>query len=221
MSNFESYASEWDQIKSSAQLKLADARSQVGEQKKATLRRITMELEEADEIIDQMEGEAKGKARQMIIVRSAKKEVQGLRGEVESTLSDRDALLSSSAAPAHSVYTIDVDESDTYTHTAAQRTRLLNSTSLLKTTEGRLTNAQRLAAESEDIGGNVLETLRGQGAQLANARDELEDTDGSISRATGTLKKMIRQMYKTRVMIWSFIVVLVILIGLILWNKFR
>lgn len=86
-----------------------------------------------------------------------------------------------------------MDDSDIYPTSAAQRTRLLASTNTLGVTDSRLANSQRLAAETEDIGGNILETLRGQGAQLANSRDELSNADGSIAKATGTLKKMVRQ----------------------------
>ncbi|KAM0753666.1 V-snare-domain-containing protein [Meredithblackwellia eburnea MCA 4105] len=218
---FEQYGEEWSQVQASVNSKLdKDVKQQTGEQRKATLRRINMELEEADEILDQMELEAKGKARQMIVVRSNKAEVKKLRDRVlkESMTSDRDALL---AQPAHSAYAMDVDESDTYSATQAQRTRLLNSTQTLRSTDARLDRSSRLAAESEAIGGSVLESLRGQGAQLAHARDTLDEADGIINRASGTIKKMVRQMYKTRITIIAFIAVLVALIGLILWNKFR
>lgn len=104
--------------------------------------------------------------------------------------SDRDALL---AMPSHTAYSMDVDDADTLSAGAGQRTRLLAATSTLKSSDARLDNSARLAAESEAIGGSVLESLRGQGAQLANARDTLDEADGSIARASGTLKKMVRQ----------------------------
>ncbi|KAK4691851.1 vesicle transport through interaction with t-SNAREs 1, partial [Phenoliferia sp. Uapishka_3] len=240
-SSFEAYSEEYSQVHSSVISKLDnDLKQQAGgtsinlsltslstptpyhfpcqtESRKATLRRITMELEEADEIVrsfeslergpapatdrlhrgtgtqlDQMEMEAKGKAKSMIVVRGKKMEVKKLRERVlkESLVSDREALLS---LPAHAAYQIDVDDSDTLSPSASQRSRLLASTSTLKSSDARLDRSARLAAESEAIGGSVLESLRGQGAQLANARDTLDEADGSVERAQGTLKKMIRQ----------------------------
>jgi len=218
---FSSYKQEWAQIKESVSTLLAkDCKRQKGEQKKATLRRVQSELEEADEIIDQMELEASGKAKLMIQVRTAKAEVKSFRDQVqkESNISDRDALL---ARPDHQAYEIDVDDSDTYSHSAAQRQRLLASNNTLQSSSSRLDNASRTAAESEAIGGTVLETLRSQGQQLVNARDELLNADGSIAKATGTLKKMVRQMYKNKFLIWGFIIILIAIICLVLWSKFR
>lgn len=108
-----------------------------------------------------------------------------------SAVSDRDILLSQ---PAHSSYEMDVEDDDSsFSPAAAQRTRLLNSTNTLQTSKSRLDNAERTAAESESIGGSILDSLRGQRIQLQGANDELGDAEGSIAKAGGTLKKMIRQ----------------------------
>ncbi|ORY73215.1 vesicle transport v-snare protein vti1 [Leucosporidium creatinivorum] len=221
--SFNAYDEEFQAIKDSVLSKLgADAVQQRGEQRKATLRRITMELEEMDEIVDQMEMEAKGKAKLMIKVRAYKGEIKGFKSKVTSlsAVSDRDLLL---AQPAHSSYAMDVDDDDTSFNSpaAAQRTRLLASQQTLQTSSGRLENAERTAAESETIGGSILDQLRGQRVQLQGANDELQEADGSIAKASNTIKKMARLASRQRYMLIGFIVVLVLLIGLILWNKFR
>lgn len=73
------------------------------------------------------------------------------------------------------------------------RTRLLAGTETLTDSSRRLENAQRVALETEDVGTGILHTLRGQREQLENSRNHLLQADGSIDRASGTLKKMIRK----------------------------
>ena len=105
-----------------------------------------------------------------------------------STVSDRDLLL---AQPAHSAYDIDADDDD-HREAANQRSRLLAAQQTLQTSSGRLENAERTAAESEVIGGSILTQLRSQRTQLEGANDELDDAQQSISKASVTIKKMIR-----------------------------
>lgn len=69
----------------------------------------------------------------------------------------------------------------------------MSSTNALKTSEGRLDNATRLAMESEEIGGNVLGALRGQTSTLQETRDMLGTADSNIAKASTTIKKMVRQ----------------------------
>ncbi|BGP38864.1 t-SNARE VTI1 [Rhodotorula kratochvilovae] len=225
---FTSYQQEYLQLRAALQRKLdSDVPQLRGEERKAALRRISMELDEVDEIVDQLELEGKGKAKLMTHVRAYKTEVKGLKAKAStlSAISDRDLLLSS--RPAHSSYPIDGsdDEDDaaspSLSHSAAQRARLLQSTQTLSTSSGRLDNAHRLAAENEEIGQGVLSSLVGQRMQLVHANEQLLEADGSIDRARGTIGRMIRLAYRQRIVIGLFIVVLLALIGLILWSKFR
>jgi len=112
------------------------------------------------------------------------------------TVSDRDLLLST--RPTHSAYDIggsdDEDDVDTPLGSTGQqqRQRLLNSTQTLNTSSNRLDNAHRLAAENEEIGQGVLNSLVGQRIQLQGANESLEEADVSVSRASRTITKMIR-----------------------------
>ncbi|GJN87644.1 hypothetical protein Rhopal_000599-T1 [Rhodotorula paludigena] len=205
---FTQYQNEYLQIRADIRTKLDhDVPSLRGEERKAALRRLNMELDEVDEIVDQLELEGKGKAKLMAQVRAYKQEVKGWKSQITSlsAVSDRDLLLSS--RPAHSSYPVGADSDDDedtsiLSHSAAQRSRLLQSTQTLSSSSNRLDNAHRLAAENEEIGQGVLNSLVGQRMQLTNANEHLEEADLSIDRARGTIGRMIR-------------------LGLILWNKFR
>jgi vesicle transport through interaction with t-SNAREs protein 1 len=80
------------------------------------------------------------------------------------------------------------DDSDSAFNT---RTRMLAGTEALNDSSRRLDNAHRIALETEDVGADILRSLRGQREQIEHTRDTLTRADGSIERASGTLKKMI------------------------------
>ncbi|GAA5837131.1 hypothetical protein JCM11251_005262 [Rhodosporidiobolus azoricus] len=222
---FTQYSNEYLALQQVVRTKLDDdIPSLRGEERKAALRRVSNELEEADEILDQMELEAKGKAKLMVQVRAYKQEVKGWRSKITtlSSQTDRDLLLSS--APSHSAYGLNVTEDDADdlpSHSAAQRNRLLQSTQTLSSSSGRLDNAHRLAAENEEIGQGVLNSLVGQRMQLSHANEQLEEADVSVGRAGRTINKMVRLAYRQRIVLWIFIVVLLALVALILYFKLR
>ncbi|GAA6008441.1 hypothetical protein JCM10207_007110 [Rhodosporidiobolus poonsookiae] len=221
--SFDGYQREYIALKTALTKRLDEDIPQLrGEERRAACRRVQDELEEADEILDQMELEAKGKAKMMVQVRAFRGEVKGWRGKVASlsSVSDRDLLLSS--APSHSAYGAPITEDDDADyHTGAQRQRLLNSTATLNQSGGRLDNASRLAAENEEIGQGVLSSLVGQRMQLQNTNDQLEEADVSVTRARGTITRMIRTAYRQKLLLWVFTLVMTAMIAFILYRKLR
>lgn len=189
------------------------------EERKAGVRRAYRDLDEADEIvrsassslspprsvrpdsatscdqIEQLQLSAKANAKQSILVRSAKTQLKSWRSKLQhlESVSDRDLLLST--RPSHSAYDLgDSDDEDggDVGSSQQQRQRLLNSNQTLSTSSNRLDNAHRLAAENEEIGQGVLNSLVGQRIQLQGANETLEEADVSVTRASRTITKMIR-----------------------------
>ncbi|KAI8996218.1 vesicle transport v-snare protein vti1 [Trametes punicea] len=218
---FDSYEQDFKQIIQSIREKLeGDAKDAQGEQRKAALRRVEMELDEADEMISQMEIEIQGIPQSLrpsyqARIKASKADLQRykkLSKEQHAQLS-RSELLS---RPGAGVGTPTSDEPYGAT---SDRTRLLAGTALLEDGSRRLLESQRIALETEEQGADILRSLRGQREQIQNARDTLQRADTSIDRASGTLKKMIRRMYQQRFVTAAIVVVLVLLILIILWAK--
>ncbi|KAL6305751.1 vesicle transport v-snare protein vti1 [Sparassis latifolia] len=216
---FDSYEQDFSQILQSIQDKLnGEAKDQQGEQRKAALRRVEMELDEADEMVSQMEIEVQGIPQSLrpsyqARIKSAKAALQQhkkLSKDLHAQFSRADLLGSRTGEGAPS--------DDPYGG-ASDRTRLLAGTALLEDGSRRLMESQRIALETEEQGSDILRSLRGQREQIQNSRDTLQRADTSIDRASGTLKKMIRRMYQQRVVIGAIVVVLVLLIAIILWAK--
>merc|ERR1711939_213918 len=213
---YDSYEQDYKTIAASISSKLnGEAKVLKGEARKALLRRTEMELEEADEIIEQMEVEVQSvpkehKTKLQVKLRSYKAELAKHKSEVRNLLStsDRDELLGSGGYRD----TPDLEAGGSGSMSQAQRQRLLMGTDKLADGQRRLEESHRVALETEDLGAGILNNLRGQREQIENTRDTLYRADNSIDKASGTLKQMIRRMYQQRAITYLIIAVLVILI---------
>lgn len=220
---FDSYEQDFQQILQSIRDKLeGDGSDQRGEKKKAALRRVEMELDEADEMVSQMEIEIQGipqsiRPQYQSRIRASKADLaryKKLSREMHAQASRAD-LFSASRGGVDGLATSDEP------YGSSDRARLLTGTTVLEDGSRRLQESQRIALETEEQGADILRSLVGQREQIENARNTLQTADNSIDRASGTLKKMIRRMYQQRVVTAIIILVLVLLIGVIVWEKLR
>jgi len=178
-----------------------------------------VELDEADEMVSQMEIELQGIPQSMrpqyqarfLSNKNALARYKKQCKDLYTQLS-RSELLSSRQGGMPST-------SDEPYGPSSDRTRLLAGTALLEDGTRRLQDSHRIALETEDQGAEILMNLRAQREQIENSRDTLRIADTSIDRASGTLKKMIRRMYQQRLVTGAIILVLVLLIGIIVWEK--
>jgi vesicle transport through interaction with t-SNAREs protein 1 len=74
----------------------------------------------------------------------------------------------------------------------SDRTRLLAGTQSLADSTKRLQDSQRVALETEELGGDILRSLRVQREQIDHSRQMLGGAEGNVDRASNTLKGMIR-----------------------------
>jgi len=218
---FNNYEQDFQQIIASIRDKVeGNSNSEGVEQRKTALRRVEMELDEADEMVSQMEIELQGmpqsiKPQYQARIKSAKAELsrfKKLSKELHAQLSRSDLLGGVGGRP------IGPSSADD-PYGTSDRTRLLAGTALLEDGTRRLQDSQRIALETEEQGADILSNLRRQREQIENTRDTLYTADTSIDRASGTLKKMIQRMYKQRFITGAIIVVLVLLILIIVYEK--
>ncbi|KZT40436.1 vesicle transport v-snare protein vti1 [Sistotremastrum suecicum HHB10207 ss-3] len=213
---FESYQQDFTSITQSISQKLNEDLK--GEARKASLRRVEIELDEAEEVLSQMEVEIHSmpqslKAQYQARLKSSKSSLTTLKKQSKDFHSalQRSLLLSTAPGGAYS------DDAEG----GGDRERLLTGHAILENGTRRLDESRRIALETEEQGAEILRSLRGQREQIENSRDMLQTADRSIDRASGTLKKMIRRMYQQRFITAAIIAVLVILIALILYFKLR
>jgi vesicle transport through interaction with t-SNAREs protein 1 len=221
---FESYEQDFQQFIETIKDKLeGDGQNeQSNEQRRASLRRAEMELDEADEMVSQMEIEIQGipqsqRPKYQSRLRAAKADLIRYKNRLKDILaqSARSELLSSSRTIAGD----DFPSSDDPYGAHTDRTRLLAGTTMLEEGTKRLQESQRIALETENQGADILNNLRGQREQIEHSRYTLQTADISIERASGTVKRMITRMYQQRAITVAIIVVLTLLIAVIIWEK--
>ncbi|KAG6828520.1 hypothetical protein H0H92_007738 [Tricholoma furcatifolium] len=187
---FDAYESDFKHIVQGIKEKLEA--SGTGEQRKAALRKVEIELDDADDIVSALEVEIQGipqsvKAPYLARLKEAKAELtryKKLAKDVHAKQS-RAELLARSGDGGRS--------SDDPYGERSDRARLLSGTQILEDGSRRLRDTQRIALEAEDQGADILRTLRGQRETIETARDTLRGAETNIDRASGTVKKMIVQ----------------------------
>ncbi|KAI1318276.1 hypothetical protein EDD11_006972 [Mortierella claussenii] len=216
---FESYEQDFEAIKVSIGERLNASGSQVGEIKKQTLRAADREIDEANEILQQMEMELLNlpqgsRTRLQARLRGYKAELDRLKQTLKRAQStsrstaDRDELLGGSSGG------LDLDAAS-----MDQRTRLLNGTDRLAESSKRLQDSHKIALETESLGAGILTDLRGQREQIIHTRNTLLEADSNIDKASRTLKGMARRMATNKLITASIIIVLVFLILFVLYRK--
>ncbi|KAK6464653.1 snare region anchored in the vesicle membrane C-terminus-domain-containing protein [Scheffersomyces coipomensis] len=101
-----------------------------------------------------------------------------------------------------------------------QRKQLLNNNSSLDRSSQRLKDSQRIALETEGIGGNILNDLRAQREQIEGSRSTLSTADSYVDKSIRTLKSMSRRLVANKFISYAIIGVLIVLIFLVLASKF-
>ena len=132
-----------------------------------------MELDEADELLSQMEIELQGMPQSIkppyaSRAKSAKSALQSAksRAREQHAVLARSTLLSDVGGSPFRDST-DTEEGGI----SGDRARLLRGTSLLESGSKRLQDAQRVALETEEQGADILRDLRRQREQIENSRE--------------------------------------------------
>lgn len=221
---FSSYEQDFTSVTDSIKLKIEQQiPNQKGEERKAIIRAVEREVDEADEILGQMEMEilnipTPSRTRLQAKLRLYKSEAEKLKRDLRRTTaivpknSDRDELLGGFGGN-------DDEQNDFDASTMDQRQRLLSGTERLGQSSRRLEDSHRLALETEGIGINILSTLKGQRETMVRARDTLAEADSHIDKASKTLKGMARRMATNKLITAAIILILIILIVLVIWSK--
>ncbi|KIY49114.1 vesicle transport v-snare protein vti1 [Fistulina hepatica ATCC 64428] len=217
---FSSYEQDFDVIIQSVVHRLDSTRQQISvEERKATLRKAELELDEADDIVNQLE----------VIVQTVP---PSFKSPFTARLKDVKARLSTQKKVSKDLHTqanrVDLLCDGQYSRQAAystdnpyptERTRLLAGVQTLEQGSGRLESSTRLALETEERGASILGALTAQREQIINAGNTLNQADEHIGRASVTIKGMIQQMYKQRVIYTAIGIFFVVLIAVILYFK--
>lgn len=102
-----------------------------------------------------------------------------------------------------------------------QRQQLLSNHAILQRSGDKLTDATRLASETENVGAQIMMDLRSQRETLENARQTLFHADSYVDKSIRTLKTMSRRLVANKFISYAIIAVLILLILLVIFAKFK
>ncbi|XP_076013522.1 vesicle transport through interaction with t-SNAREs homolog 1B isoform X1 [Genypterus blacodes] len=106
------------------------------------------------------------------------------------------------------------------THVQSQRALLLQGTDSLNSASQSIERSQRIAAESEQIGTEIIEELGGQREQLDRARDRLVNTGENLSRSRKILRSMSRRLMTNKLLLAVIILMELAILGAVIYLKF-
>ncbi|PVI05984.1 V-snare-domain-containing protein [Periconia macrospinosa] len=213
---FGGYEAELKLVQADLNQQIEQIKETTGEPRKAAISRAERALEEADELIGQMRLEksnipANLKSKYNTRFRNFEHDLDTSKRKLESYASDRSKLFGDR-------YSDNPDSSDVQLE---QRQQLLSGTDRLHRSSNRLTAAQRMALETEQIGTGTLGELHRQREQIVHTHETLLNSESYTDRSIKTLKGMARRMATNRIITIAIITVLVLLIIAVIFSKFR
>lgn len=213
--SFEAYEADFHLAIQEAQAKFASIGSDVA-QRRVALQDIELATDEALEVIDQMNIEVQklpvtSRSAYNQKIREYRAQVDGVKQKMRELADEEDR---------QQLFGLRYRDEDNGVYDT-QRKQLLSNNASLERTSDRLRDSQRIANETESIGGNILNDLRAQREQIVNLRNVLLAADSYVDNATQTLKEMSRRLVANKFISYAIIAVLILLIFLVLASKFR
>lgn len=212
---FSSYEAELKLVQADLNQQLDEIPELNGEPRKAAIAKAERALEEAKELLGQMQLEkanipANLKSQINTRYRNFQTDIDSAKRKLTSLADDRRALFGSR-------YT----DNPTTDNQLEQRQQLLSGTERLGRSSQRLRESQRIALETEQIGAGTLGDLHRQREQIMHTQTTLHESESYTDRSIKTLRGMARRMATNRIITIAIITVLVLLIFAVIYSKFR
>ncbi|KAM5131752.1 vesicle transport through interaction with t-SNAREs homolog 1A isoform 1-T2 [Mantella aurantiaca] len=185
-----------------------------GEEKLQMVMNVEKQLEEAKELLEQMDLEvreipAQSRAMYSNRMRSYKQEMSKLdtdfkRSRIAYSDEVRNELLGDDGNSSES-----------------QRAHLLDNTERLDRSSRRLEAGYQIAVETEQVGQNILENLSQDREKIQRARERLRETDTNLGKSSRILTGMLRRIIQNRLLVVVLGIIIVFTIILAIYFSFR
>ena len=187
---FSNYEAELKLVEADLNQKLDQIPEMAGEERKSAIRSAERAVDEAKELLDQMNLEKANipssiRAKVNSRFRNHQSDIDNLSRKLKTLSSDRKALFGDR-------YTDDPDDPSKDVQ-LEQRQQLLSGTERLGRSGERLRESQRIALETEQIGAGTLADLHQQRNVIENTHRNLQQSEGYVDRSVKTLRGMARR----------------------------
>lgn len=211
---FQGYEQDYGVLTAEVTNKIGKIPKLSGEEKKQMVVNVEKQLDEAKELLEQMDLEvreipAQSRATYSTRMKSYKQEMSKLEADFKRSriaYSDevRNELLGDDGNSSES-----------------QRAHLLDNTERLERSSRRLEAGYQIAVETEQIGQSVLENLSQDREKIQRARDRLRETDTNLGKSSRILTGMLRRIIQNRVLLVVLGIIIVFTIILAIYFSFR
>ncbi|XP_064809180.1 vesicle transport through interaction with t-SNAREs homolog 1B-like [Oncorhynchus masou masou] len=189
-----------------------------GEEKKRLVRTFDERHGEAVEVLQGMEQELIGvpssyRNAMSTRLRLFRRDLGKLQREVKS--SDL-----SSTRPAEGAYGIYSSQNEHSTQLQSQRALLIQGHEHLNNASQSIERSQRIAAETDQIGVDIIEELGEQREQLDRTRDRLVNTGENLSRSRKILRAMSRRLMTNKLLLSVIMLMELGILGAVVYLKF-
>lgn len=193
-----------------------------GEERKRLVRSFDERHGEAEEVLQGMEEELRAAPPSYRNAMSTKLHLYRRDlGKLQRDMKNSAPGFGSSSQPAqgshHGIYSSQNQQS---THLQSQRALLLQGTDALNNASQSIERSQRIAAETEQIGTDIIEELGEQREQLDRTRDRLVNTGENLSRSRKILRAMSRRLVTNKLLLAVIILMELAILGAVVYLKF-
>ncbi|KAJ1103883.1 hypothetical protein NDU88_001304 [Pleurodeles waltl] len=191
-----------------------------GEEKKKLVREFDEKQQEANEMLVEMEGELKYapaffRSQMMTKLRSYKKDLGKLQRDVRST-----DLGVGPGARQNTNYGMYSPENEQSSHLQSQRALLIHGTESLNRATQSIERSHRIAAETDQIGTEIIDELGQQREQLDRTKGRLINTSENLSKSRKILRSMSRKLMTNKLLLSVIIILELAILGGVIYYKF-
>ncbi|XP_038613829.1 vesicle transport through interaction with t-SNAREs homolog 1A isoform X2 [Tachyglossus aculeatus] len=184
------------------------------DEKKQMVASVEKQLEEAKELLEQMDLE----------VREIPPQSRGMYASRMRSYKQEMAKLETDFKRSRIAYSDEVRNEllgDVGNSSENQRAHLLDNTERLERSSRRLEAGYQIAVETEQIGQEMLENLNHDREKIQRARDRLRETDANLGRSSRILTGLLRRIIQNRILIVVLAVVVVFTILMAIYLSVR
>uniref|UniRef100_A0A8D0BXH5 Vesicle transport through interaction with t-SNAREs homolog 1A n=1 Tax=Salvator merianae TaxID=96440 RepID=A0A8D0BXH5_SALMN len=213
-SDFEGYEQDFSVLTAEITNRVGKVPKLLGDEKKQMISHVEKQLEEARELLEQMELEVREippQSRGMYSnrMRSYKQEMERLEADFKRSriaYSDevRNELLG-----------------DDGNSLEIQRAHLLDNTERLERSSRRLEAGYQIAVETEQVGQEILENLSHDREKIQRARERLRETDANLGKSSRILTGMLRRIIQNRILIVILGIIVIFAVVLVIYFSLK
>ncbi|XP_033103665.1 vesicle transport through interaction with t-SNAREs homolog 1A-like [Anneissia japonica] len=209
MTAMEEFEHQFASLSADITSKINDIPKKHGNEKKILVNTAEKQMDEAQELLEQMDLEVRGipaKDRQKYSTRVKSYQTELTR--LEKDLRRSKIAFTDLETGRDELFGLeDVQSSED------QRTRLLDNTERLERSGRKLEAGYRMTVETEQIGQDILDNLHRDREKINNSRQRLRDMDSTIGQSSRVLNTMLRRIIQNRfLMIFLGLVVVAVII---------